>query len=452
MAGYVLHSDAHRKRARLEAFIAASPVILFAILCCLIRPASVGGNITLSYVIPFTFCLAFLAIPVGRNIFLNQGSRIRVELVLLFVISALSIISLINHNEPFRAFRVLFPSILPFLLFLQLAALWKVSPATVAKLPRLLIFLALIFGTLPLILAFLDSSLKDYVFSRHRYKGFFENPNQNSIVLATIIPLAIAEVANAKSRFKKLLWVSAMLLLMFTLIRTGSKTALLVGLSVSWLFYITINFRSFSPLKRFAMTFGMLILAVIVVLYGIEIAALFDPVLASKLNMIFSDGVGNYYSIESRKLLWQNAIEEGSKHWMIGSGAGERVLGLAHAHNLVLDYFRGVGVFGALAIALLCLTICFRAVRKSLSLLSAPAGSGDRWICACYVSAAVYAVCNQLSDCFGPSTVGILWLIYMPAIFSEHHANKLLEPNPRTGRRQRVYLRRQPWTTNTVTT
>jgi hypothetical protein len=143
-----------------------------------------------------------------------------------------------------------------------------------------------------------------------------------------------------------------------------------------------------------------------------------DPVLAMKLRVIFSDGVGNYQSIKSREALWGNAIDQGTMHWLVGSGAGERVLGIAHAHNLVLDYFRGLGVFGAAAIVLLCITVLLRAGGGGVSALVRRAGADEKRTWACYAAAGIYVLCNQLSDCFGPSTIAALWLVYLPAVMT----------------------------------
>ena len=50
----------------------------------------------------------------------------------------------------------------------------------------------------------------------------------------------------------------------------------------------------------------------------------------------------------ARQVLWDEAIRLGSQHWLVGAGAGVTILGNSHAHNLVLHYFRGIGVFGAM--------------------------------------------------------------------------------------------------------
>ena len=92
---------------------------------------------------------------------------------------------------------------------------------------------------------------------------------------------------------------------------------------------------------------------------------------------------------------------------------------MSHAHNLVLDYFKGIGFFGAVAICLLCLTIFFRAGVKWLRMIWSGSDDTDKRILACYVAAVIYVLCNQMSDCFGPSTIGFLWAVYLVGVLSE---------------------------------
>ena len=115
-----------------------------------------------------------------------------------------------------------------------------------------------------------------------------------------------------------------------------------------------------------------------------------------------------------------DAWRQGTEHWLIGTGAGETILGTQHAHNLALDYFRGIGVFGGLAIILLCLRILQRAGSKAYAVMTQKVvTAAEMRILGCYVAAAVYVLCNQLSNSFGPATISALWIIYIPAILSD---------------------------------
>lgn len=160
-------------------------------------------------------------------------------------------------------------------------------------------------------------------------------------------------------------------------------------------------------------------------LFGLQVAETIDPVLVQKIERVFEDGVGNYATIQSREELWQEAWRQGTEHWLIGTGAGEAILGTQHAHNLVLDYFRGIGAFGALAVILLCVRILLRACSKAFSIMTQRnVTANDMRILGCYVAAAVYVVCNQLSNSFGPGTIAALWIIYLPAVLSDSSAEQ----------------------------
>jgi hypothetical protein len=395
------------------------PLYLFIASCWLLRPTSLTGSISLSSLLPAAFVASLLLMKVPRAEFVEMLKRLSVEFTLLAVMIFFCISSLLNSEDLFRAFRIFYPCALPLLLFIQMMAVRGVSPKALAMVPRAFLICGLLFSCLPLLLSFLSGGLHDMLFIGHRCVGFFENANQHSIMLAALIPLAIGEFVEARGRLAKAGWGLALLLVLYTLVRTGSKTAMFVSLIVCWLFYILINIRTYSPAKRVLLFGGMSLFAICVILFGIQFAEAVDPTFAKKLKMIFADGVTNYYSIESRQLLWKEAIEKGGEHWIVGAGAGEKVMGLSHAHNLVLNYFRGIGLFGAIAVALLCVAILYRCVRKGMTVVVGRSGSGDRRLWSYYVAATVYVICNQLSDSFGPTTIGCLWLIYLPAVLCE---------------------------------
>ncbi len=399
-----------------------APLYLYVASCWLVEPTSLTGSISLSSLIPMAFVLGLFLMRIPRAEFVGLVKRLGVEFALLSLMLLLCVLSLINHEEPFRAFRILFPCALPLLLFVQMAAVRGYSPAAISAVPRAFVLAALLFSCLPLLLSSFAGGLRDMIFVTHRYKGFFENANQHAIMLAVALPVAIGELVESRRARSRCGWAFVVLLLFYTLVRTGTKTALLVSLVVCWLFYILINLRSYSPAKRVLLFGGMMVLALGVMLFGLQAAEAIDPTLGRKLRMIFSEGLFNYYSMESRQVLWEEAVRDGSKHWLVGAGAGEKVGGLSHAHNLVLNYFRGIGLFGAIAIGLLCVAIVWRGARKGYSVVLGRPAPGDRRRWACYTAAVVYVICNQLSDSFGPTTIAALWLVYLPAVLSERPA------------------------------
>ena len=422
------------------------PLYVFIASCWLLRPTSLTGSISLSSLLPAAFVGSLLFMKVSRAEIIEMLKRLSFEFVLLAIMIFFCVSSLVNSEDPFRAFRIFYPCVLPLLLFIQMMAVRGVSPKALAMVPRAFLICGIMFSCLPLMLSFFSGGLHEMLFIGHRCVGFFENANQHSILLAALIPLAIGELVEARGRRAKAGWGIALLMVLYTLLRTGSKTAMFVSLIACSLFFVLINIRTYSPAKRVLLFGGMSLFAISIVLFGIPLAEAVDPTFAKKLKMIFADGVTNYYSIESRQLLWSEAIEKGGEHWIVGAGAGEKVMGLSHAHNLVLNYFRGIGLFGAIAVALLCVAIFSRTIRKGLTVVVGRVAPGDRRLWSYYVSATVYVICNQLSDSFGPTTIGCLWLVYLPAVLCERgsrsavavrrHSPKRTEPgaDPQWGR------------------
>jgi O-antigen ligase len=417
---FVLKNRSLRGEDQLRWLLLALPVYFFVVTAWMVRPLSVS-NIALAYVVPVTFVPGLLFFQVARSDLVDMLKRVRVELTLVLLIALLSILSVINSSEPFNIFRILFPSALPILLFFQLVALRAISPETVARLPRFFLAVGIVFTCIPFVMSFLSSGLNDYFFHvGYRFKALFDNANQFSVMLAVLIPLITCEVAVSEKRISRWLWAALLVLFLYLLARSGSKTALFITLGYLWLFYLIVHWRFHSFLKNLFLISVLGVVMISLAVYGIPLATAIDPILGAKIEAVFSDGLQNYATMESRAVLWSEAWRQGMEHWLIGTGAGETINRTTHAHNLVLDYFRGIGIFGAFAIFLLCARILWRAVEKAVAVsLSLTAGRADMRIFACYASAAVYVLCNQLSNSFGPATIAALWLIYLPAVLSE---------------------------------
>ena len=421
---YVLTGRMLRGENLLRWLLLALPVYFYVVTTWIIRPLSIG-NFALAYAVPLSFVTGFILIQVPRWELIAMLQRVKVELALALVMVVLSILSVINSSEPFQIFRILFPSALPILLFFQLVALRTISPEAVARLPRVFLAVGVVFACLPLLLSFASDGVHDYLFQGgHRFMSLFDHENQLSVMVAVLIPLIIGEIAISEKKLGKWLWIALLILFFYTLIRIGSKTALFITLSYAWLFYIIVHLRFQSYLKSVFMVSAVVVMMIFLGMYGLPLASAIDPILGWKIGVVFNEGIENYATIESRRELWSEAWRQGKTHWLIGTGAGETILGLSHAHNLILDYFRGIGVFGALAVTLLCVRIAWRAAAKAFAVLRAKTVSRmDIRILACYASAVVYVTCNQLSNSFGPATISALWIIYLSAVLSEPHPN-----------------------------
>lgn len=405
-------------------FVLAAPVYLYIASAWIIRPLSFN-NIALAYAVPLLFSVGLLVFAVPKSVVVKMLGKVKIELGLALVMALLSILSVFNSEDPIRILRILFPSALPLLLFLQLVALKYIAPATVERLPRVFFAAGIVFACLPLLLTLISGGAHDYFFQDgYRYMGMFDHESQLSVMIAVLVPLAIAEIAIAESPLRRWAWVLLLVLVFYTLVRVGSKTAIFITLAYSWLFYILTHLRFQSYLKNVFLISVIAVLMLFTAIYGTSLATAIDPILGAKIAAVFDDGIENYRTIQSRSELWSEALSQGKKHWLVGTGAGEMILGMQHAHNLVLDYFRGIGIFGAFAIVLLCLRILWRATGRAFSvLLAEQVTPTELRIFACYASAAVYVICNQLSNSFGPATISALWMIYLPAVLSEQHAS-----------------------------
>lgn len=414
-----LQADAHvgAKTSRFVEGLAKYPLLLFLASLWLIKPFAIGDTFSLNLMAPGLLLLGVILVRVPRRFVLERVRPVRFEFALLLLIVALSLLSIVNSSSPIRTFRIIYPSLLPFAVFAHLTFLAYFAPERILKIPRLMIFAAALFSVLPLFAAQALPPLKELLFGAYRMRGFFENSIQHSIVLGLVLPLVTVEFALAKTRWKKIALALFLLVMMYTVFRAGSKSVLVMSLGISAVLYLILSFRTRNFLKISLVLLGAVLLGLFVSSFGLMLAEKIDPTTGGKLRSIVEGGVTSYQSIESRKMLWAEAIRQGTTHWLIGTGAGEPVLGVTHAHNLILDYFKGIGVFGALAIFLLCATILFRTFAKALYVLRGSGGEGDIRQLACYFSASLYVFTNQLSDCFGPSTIGSLWLVYLTGVF-----------------------------------
>jgi hypothetical protein len=417
---YALKSGSLRGTHNLRWVLLVLPIYFYIVTAWFIRPLSVD-NIALAYVVPLLFVTGLLLFNVPKSEVLVMVRRARFELALALLMGLLSILSVINSSEPIRILRILFPSMLPILLFFQLTALRSISPESVERLPRHFLIAGLAFACLPLFLSFISSGIYNYTFAEgYRFMGLFDHEAQLSVMVAVMVPLIIGEIAISEKPIVRWLWIALLVAVFYTLVRVGSKTALFITVGYGSLFYIIAHARFQSFLKNVFLASMVVVLMVVLGFYGLSIATAIDPVLGAKIAAVFNQGVENYTTIQSRSELWREAWDQGTRHWLIGTGAGEPILGAAHAHNLILDYFRGIGIFGALAVGLLCACILWRTIVKTFDVILAKTVSPlDVRILACFTAATVYVLCNQLSNSFGPATISALWMIYLPAVLSE---------------------------------
>lgn len=264
------------------------------------------------------------------------------------------------------------------------------------------------------------SPVRHLVTVGYRFSAFFDNANQLGLTIIAFMPLSLALILSTRRPVVKALCLATTLVLFCALLLTGAKTALATGFVTVSLLYIYHSARNDQLLKsiaRLAIAVALLAIAVPATLW---LLSWLSPVTHGKIVEISASGVAGYETIQARNLIWEESWRLGVENPWTGTGAGSRVLGRSHSHNLVLDYFRGVGVFGALAMVMLLMTIAARTAAFYQSTLHK--GSQEKWldtiIVGLYLGALGYFIGNQLSDSLSPSTSFFFWAVYVTAYVS----------------------------------
>lgn len=269
------------------------------------------------------------------------------------------------------------------------------------------------------LLASADESMtwtKSVRFSPGRFALLFKHPNQTGIAISSAIPLACAVMLSKDGFEKHWRWLGGVTtaLLFLGLVATGSKTNMIIS-GIAVLVMNTLVVAHETNRKRF------LIKAVAVPLSLIAIAGLFvfvlreyNPRSFNLFNRLQDDGALGLATIENRLILWEESIRVGKEKLFTGMGAGARFDQLdksySQSHNLILEYFRTLGLPGLLLlVALLGLLL-----KSSFQTMS------DRGISAMEYSLAIrlglglsvlsYLAANMMSDSMGPSTSPFLWI------------------------------------------
>ena len=392
--------------------VLAIPTILHVLLIWIVRP------LPLTYATPMIFGVTILLVKVSKRLAIYQAQKLAGEFCILFSIVVLACLSIFNSNAPVRSFRVIFPALMPFLIFGHYLAISAVSKEKPLLIPRLLVIGAFILSTGPTLASLALPPVKSYIIETYRVQCFFENAIQHTIVLATVFPILAAELAISRRASRQIILGVLTLLYLYTMFRAGGKMAMTTSVFLSTVMVVVLRLRAQSYTKTLMMFGAIIAAALFLIQFGLPIAERVAPPIAEKIHSLIQNRT-SYHSLQSRQLLWDEAIRQGNRHWAIGTGAGEKVLGVSHSHNLILDYYKGTGLFGAAAIAALCLAIFLRASLKGVQILRGISGTKDQRIFACYVGAVVYVIANQMSDCFGPSTIGFLWTVYLAGVLSD---------------------------------
>jgi hypothetical protein len=331
---------------------------------------------------------------------------------MLIVILCASL-SMLVSPDPLRAFRVILPMAYGLCALLILTRL-----STLAG--RRLVYAILwsgVFVTALAVVILHVPPLRTAVQIGYRFKGFFENSNQLALSITAFWPLLVVVALTARATGLRLLCVAGLAILTYALLLSGAKTGLALTFAATCVTLLYHSSRTGSLDSSFLSVALVVALMALAIPLLLAIFAWTSPIAFSKLQSIFIGGVSDYSTIQSRDLLWSESLRIGLANPLLGEGAGTRILDKAHSHNMILDYFRGMGVFAMAAAAVLLITV----VTRALLYIAATWGRGredraaESITMALHLGAATYLIGNQISDSFSPSTAFLFWAVYVAA-------------------------------------
>ena len=331
-------------------------------------------------------------------------------------------LSMFGTPDPERAFRVLLP------MAYGAVTIFALRRAGVTVAVRLVLAL-LVSGTAALAFGLaiaVTGATQPVVMFLYRFKAFFENPNQLALVLAVVWPISIALLLTATSVRARLYSLGMVLMLTAALLFSGGKTGMVLALAggcAVWLYHAARSGTAGKAFLALTVTVFAITLLVPIILLALSYAS---PITFEKVNLIITGGVSDYQSIRSRNVLWEESIRAGVLNPLTGTGAGTKVLGRSHSHNMILDYFRGMGVTGLMAAMLMLGAPIARAISFAVKTLRQDPASrrSDTLNMSFFVGASGYLLGNQISDSFSPSTAYIFWIVYVTAIIAASEARK----------------------------
>lgn len=392
-------------------------------------PLSAGG-FSLAFLVPFALAAWALTLPappglVAHVIQGGYGRGLWLEAFCVGGVLLLAFLSMTYSPDPRRALRVILPmayAVCALILLCRLPALQR----------RRLIY-ALVFsgvGAIGLAVLLMQTGSSRWVAPGYRLRAFFENSNQFGLMILAIWPLTIALLMNARTTRWRLICLVSVLVLAAAMFLSGTKTALALGFvsaAVLWLYH---GSRAGS-VGRALITVSLLLCGIIVsVPVMMWVLSWASPVTFDKVNDILSDGIWSYQSMESRDAIWEESVRIGLANPLLGEGAGVKVLGKTHSHNMLADYFRGMGVFGLIAAFVLMVSVVSRGSRFLLRTWHK--GRDDREIdmlvAGMYLGSIAYILGNQLSDSFSPTTAFPFWMMYLGAYLTSWHLQPARAP------------------------
>jgi O-antigen ligase len=389
------------------------------------------GNFSLAFAMPLALALWAMTRPAlpgsfQRALWGVNGRGLWLETLCAGAIGLLAAITTLYSPEPLNAFRVILPMTYAFCALILFSRSSPFETRRLAYAPLLSGVVALAVG---LLLVSTNSGrltfMRDY-----RFLGFFENPNQLGIMILGVWPMAIALLLNARKARSRMVSAAGVLVLAGSILMSGTKTALALSFvagAVMWLYHSSRSGTLGATLVRVALGLVAIALAVPAVLWVLSWAS---PSFFARVDNILTNGVWAFPSMQGRAAIWKASLEIGLANPLFGAGAGTGVYGYAHSHNMMLDYFRGMGVLALSAAIALIVSVISRGTKFLLSTWHKRETdrASDTIVAGMYVGAIFHLLANQLSDSFSPTTAFLFWMMYFGAFFSAGSATAIARP------------------------
>lgn len=386
-----------------------------------VLPAEVPSHAFVVVLLGIWFVIRFLFSPSAIDYRLLPG-------FLLIVCSGVflaiwSVASAGWSEEPFRVFRITYSmlsGLIAMLAIMQYASSserlqFVVKGYVIGTLCLAFFLIAIrwIPGLDLIILVVRGATAHDAIELRDRFAGFFKQANQYGIALSTSFAPCLAYMLSQHKhgRLIRLALWSGLGFIVVSIFLSGSKAnillSLLLALAVAG--HIAVDEKDFTKVvMRFILIGAVLVAAVAI---GAFLLNWLNPRAFDMLSTFLSGDVQGVSSLRTRSFIWEASIDAGLENPLRGTGAGSYILGYSHSHNVLLDYFRGMGFPGLFAL-LACLAGIAKgalyAFSRARAFKSAPAIFVG--LLGGATAAVGYIASNMSSDSFGPSTIMFLFI------------------------------------------
>lgn len=241
-----------------------------------------------------------------------------------------------------------------------------------------------------------------------RYGGYLNHPNQYGILCSVTAPILVF-FHHSRDRLPRVAAVLLLPVYLLGLFQNLSKTNIVLfflGLLAGSLALSLKNPRKL--VATLALTAGLAVLLGLSA--GVTMSALhdFSPKAAKTLEDALLDPT-EARSVDSREEVWENALGLIGERPLTGLGPGKTLdaLGIAHAHNMVLQAYLDAGLAGCLGMLLVALGVLWRFAELLRAELRSreEITDGRRLQLLGSLATVIYVLANSMSDSFSTATM-----------------------------------------------